>query len=103
MEMFMMNPKTIDKVKDYLSQNKDLKLPYTLQDVIECAETVRNKIKIIEAEKKAIDLEHLKLLKSYAEICTKLNKMCDCEWEKTQLGQFSPLVCKKCNMEKEQV
>ena len=43
----MMNPKTINKVKDYLSKNKNLKLPYTLQDVIECAETVRNKIKII--------------------------------------------------------
>ena len=99
----MMNPKTIDKIKNYLSQNEDLKLPYTLQDVMGCAETVKNKIRIIEAEKKAIDLEHLKLLKAYAEICTKLNKMCDCEWEKTQVGQFSPLVCKKCNTEKEKV
>lgn len=99
----MMNPKTIDKIKYYLSQNEDLKIPYTLQDVMRCAETVKNKIRIIEAEKKAIDLEHLKLLKAYAEICKKLTKMCDCEWEKTQEGQFSPLVCKKCNLEKEQV
>lgn len=98
-----MNPKTINKVKYYLSQNKDLKLPYNLQDVIECAETVRSKIKIIEAEKEAIDLEHLKLLKAYSEICTKLTKMCSCEWEKPQVGQFSPLICKICNMEKEQV
>ena len=71
-----------------------------LQDFIDAAKVIKNKLKSLDVEMKKLVVEQLKSMKAYSVVETKLHDICNHDWEKIGNYQFAPTVCKICTIEK---
>lgn len=69
---------------------------YTLEDVMNSYETLRNLLILKENEINGLHQERMKLWKSIAIVTEKLDLMCEHTWEKTSPYQFTSFKCATC-------
>lgn len=70
--------------------------PYTLEDVVKSYETLRKLLVSKENEINTLHQERMAIWKSIAAVTEKMDLMCEHQWEKTSIYQFTPLKCSVC-------
>ncbi len=92
-----MNPDTIDKIKKYLSNNYESKLPYTLEDVMKSHENLSKRVDGLHIERKEIDYKIRDFHKKIRIVETKLMEMCEHNWIREPVI-YSELYCSICGV-----
>lgn len=70
--------------------------PYTLEDVVKSHETLRTLLVSKENEINSLHQERMAIWKSIATVTEKMDLMCEHQWERKSIYQFTPMKCSVC-------